>query len=97
MNPEFRRNLWLEATPVRMLVVTLGFALLVSAAWTTTKAETGANVAFWLGYTALVLFGGYHAVSTISDEIEDRTWDWQRLSGQSAWSLLWGKILKGYI
>ncbi len=95
MNPELRRNLWLELTTHRLVampaVLFLVFVLFASR-----------NVSDWQGAvfsTALATFivivhlwGAYKASEAVTDEVRDRTWDWQRLSALDPWRMTWGKL-----
>ena len=95
MNPELRRNLWLELTTHRLvampLVLFLVFVLFASR-----------NVSDWQGavfstavgmFIVLVhLWGTYKASEAVTDEVRDRTWDWQRLSALDPWRMTWGKL-----
>ena len=95
MNPELRRNLWLELTTHRLVVMPavlfLVFVLFASR-----------NVSDWQGAvfsTAVAMFiviihlwGTYKASEAVTDEVRDRTWDWQRLSALDPWRMTWGKL-----
>ena len=95
MNPELRRNLWLELTTHRLVamptVLFLVFVLFASR-----------NLSDWQGVvfsTAVALFivivhlwGTYKASEAVTDEVRDRTWDWQRLSALDPWRMTWGKL-----
>ena len=95
MNPELRRNLWLEITTHRLLAmpVILGLAFLALAA--VDRPNAAEHVA-WLGlagFTVLSMFWGARlAGQSIIDEITDKTWDWQRLSTLGPWTMTWGKL-----
>ena len=95
MNPELRRNLWLEITTHRLLAmpVVLGLAFLVLAAIDQPNAVEHVS---WLGLGGFgvltVLWGSRLAGNSIIDEIADKTWDWQRLSTLSPWTMTWGKL-----
>lgn len=94
-NPELRRNLWLEITTHRLLAmpVVLGLAFLVTAALDKPNAVEHAG---WLGLGGFVLltvlWGSRLAANSIIDEMVDKTWDWQRLSILSPWTMTWGKM-----
>ena len=96
MNPELRRNLWLEITTHRLLAmpVILGLAFLALAA--VDRPNAAEHVA-WLGlggFTVLsMLWGARLAGNSIIDEITDKTWDWQRLSTLGPWTMTWGKLI----
>ena len=95
MNPELRRNLWLEITKHRLLAmpVVLGLAFLALAA--IDKPNAAEHVG-WLGLGGFVvltmLWGARLAGNSIVDEIADKTWDWQRLSTLGPWTMAWGKL-----
>lgn len=95
MNPELRRNLWLELTPHRLLampaVLFLLFGLLATQAgreWPSTLTSTATAI-----FVALVVFwGARQAGASVTDEVRGRTWDWQRLSSLTPWEMTWGKL-----
>ncbi len=96
MNPELRRNLWLEISMHRLIampaVLGLGFVVIASLGksdWREGVAWTAAMVFF-----ALTLFWGARlAGEAISDEVRGKTWDLQRMSAIPPWSMTWGKLL----
>ena len=96
INPEFRRNLWLELTPSRLIGMPLVLGVFFFLAYTMDDKQYGASVAS----TALTLFGllaflwGIRLASeTLISEIRDHTWDSQRMSVIGPWSMTWGKLL----
>lgn len=95
MNPELRRNLWLEITTHRLLAMpaVLGLAFLALAAIDKPKAVEHVS---WLGLAGFslitLLWGSRLAGNSIVDEMLDKTWDWQRLSTLSPWTMAWGKL-----
>jgi hypothetical protein len=95
MNPELRRNVWLELTAQRLVampvVLFLVFVLFASrdvAGWAETVFTTA--VAFFV--VLVHLWGTYKASESVTDEVSDRTWDWQRLSALDPWRMTWGKL-----
>ncbi|HEY0282778.1 MAG TPA: hypothetical protein VGC27_09160 [Rhizomicrobium sp.] len=93
MNPEFQRNLWLELTPRRMLLMALVLALVFFAAALTDGAVSGpGQAARWLYYLIVVVWGTRNAALSVVGEIRDRTWDLQRLSSLGAGAMSWGKL-----
>jgi len=95
MNPELRRNLWLEITTHRLLAMpaVLGLAFLMLAAIDKPNAVEHVS---WLGLGGFgmltLLWGSRLAANSIIDEIVEKTWDWQRLSTLSPWTMTWGKL-----
>ena len=96
INPEFRRNLWLELTPSRLVGMPLVLGLLFFLAYLLDDKQYGENVAT----TALLLFGllaclwGTRLASeSLITEIREHTWDGQRMSVIGPWSMTWGKLL----
>jgi hypothetical protein len=95
MNPEFRRNIWLEITTHRLVGMPFILALVLLAIATTagSNAMRAVNVAALFGFAALtILWGSRLALNSILDEVTDKTWDWQRLSTLSPWAMTWGKL-----
>lgn len=93
MNPEFVRNLWLEATPFRLALIA-GVLLLVFAA---TNAAPGLfssqGTALTLYFFFVVLWGTRSAALSVVGEIRERTWDSQKLSAIGPIDMVWGKLL----
>lgn len=94
-NPELRRNLWLEATPARLVLVPAILGGIFFLAFVADEHRLGAVTAT----VALVCLGvltwgwGAHlAAESILAELRGRTWDWQRMSGLGGWTLTWGKL-----
>jgi hypothetical protein len=92
LNPGFRRNLWLEWSLHRMVLVggATGGVLTVAGVFTT--GNIVANVALIVFLFAAVLWGAHRAGDTILDELRERTWDAQRMSAIDPWTMLWGKL-----
>jgi hypothetical protein len=92
MNPEFRRNLWLELTP-RRIIFMVGILALVFFAASVTSAQYGpASAARTFYMLIVVLWGTRNAALSVVGEIRDRTWDGQRLSSIGASQMTWGKL-----
>ena len=93
MNPEFRRNLWLELTPRRIALMVGILALAFFAAALPGDFSYGpSTVAKWLYYAIVVLWGTRSAALGVVGEIRDRTWDAQRLSSLGPGEMTWGKL-----
>lgn len=101
MNPEFQRNLWLEASPRRIAWAAVTLALVYGATAALSRNNPGgAMVALGVVGSAVfvvcgLIWGARAAANSVLSEIADRTWDFQRLSALDAWTMTWGKLLGG--
>lgn len=96
INPELRRNGWLEITPHRLLAMPLllGMVFLAVGALARTDARAALSWAGLTGFVLLTLVWGTRlAANAFLDEVADKTWDWQRLSILQPWEMTWGKLL----
>lgn len=95
MNPELRRNLWLEFSLHRLIaapVVIALIAMLIVAATNDVLQHIATASAF--GYVVIVLlWGSKLAGASVIEEARDRTWDAQRMSSITPWGMTWGKLL----
>lgn len=95
MNPEFRRQLWLNFSPIRLAVLPLLQLTTFAAIFFSLHDHTAQAVAATgIGiFVALVLLGGtFAAGASVMDEISERTWDQQRMSAMQPWGMTWGKL-----
>ncbi len=93
MNPEFVRNLWLEATPFRLALIA-GVLLLVFAATNVAPGLfSSQGTALTLYFFFVVLWGTRSAALSVVGEIRERTWDSQKLSAIGPVQMVWGKLL----
>ncbi|MDP8916221.1 MAG: hypothetical protein M3M95_03245 [Pseudomonadota bacterium] len=99
MNPELQRNLWLEASPRRLawagLVVLLLYAAAVLINSQTPEPDLLAglgSVGAFVFFAAALVWGVRLAGQSVSTEIGERTWEFQRLSALDPWSMTWGKL-----
>ncbi len=93
-NPELLRNLWLEATPFRLVQI-LGLLLVVFAVSSAAPRNllTPEGAAMTLYWFFVVLWGTRNAALSVVGEIRERTWDSQKLSAVSPGTMMWGKLL----
>ncbi len=96
MNPEFQRNLWLNFSTGRLIMMpailgAIFFAVsLVPEDFEDMSLRATAEFLFVL----IVIFWGTRlAARAVVGEIRDRTWDGQRMSAIAPWSMVWGKLL----
>lgn len=93
MNPELMRNLWLELSPTRLIIMFGVLALLfVTASLGGNDLNSPASVAESMFVLIVVLWGTRKAAEAVIGEIRERTWDNQRLSAITAWDMVWGKL-----
>ena len=95
MNPEFRRQLWLQFSATRLIVL----PLLVLACFAAVGLSQPNDLAQSLAVTGAVLFGllvwgmgTLAAGASVIDEITEHTWDQQRMSALQPWAMTWGKL-----
>lgn len=93
MNPELRRNLWLELSVHRLVatpaIIALVCALILSNAH---SPEPLAAVAGAASALLLAAFGSKLAADSVGDEARNRTWDAQRLTSLGPWQMTLGKL-----
>ena len=90
-NPEFRRHVWLELTPHRLVVMPVLLAMIFLLVGMSADTARGNAIAF----TALAIFallcplwGARLTVDSVADEFRDKTWDTQRMFALTSWVLL---------
>ena len=93
VNPEFRRNVWLELTPARLGVSMLGVVAILALVGSRSSSSAELNEAAEFVFALVVFFwGGQLAAEAVVQEIVERTWDSQRMSALGPWSMSWGKL-----
>lgn len=92
MNPEFRRNLWLEFSTERLLIVPAVVALAAIAVTGTLGRSIALNIATYAAIAIGIIWGSTQASASLLNEITARTWDMQRASSLSGWQMTWGKL-----
>ncbi|MEM7222722.1 MAG: hypothetical protein AAF495_07075 [Pseudomonadota bacterium] len=95
LNPEFRRNLWLELTPQRLLLmpIILGLFFAIAAQMGSAANDAIDRVGGIMFILLVVLWGCRRAAASVAGEVREGTWDWQRMSALGPWSMAWGKLL----
>lgn len=95
MNPELQRHLWLDATPRRLTWAGVGVLVAFVLVWLIDRGRhayvstiAGAVIFFAAG----LVWAPRAARRSATREELDGTWDFQRLSALSPWSLAWGKL-----
>ncbi|GMR07357.1 MAG: hypothetical protein BMS9Abin26_0360 [Gammaproteobacteria bacterium] len=97
INPEFQRNIWLEFTLHRLLATPIIIGAVFLLLFLSSSSLEGFwvlanNVSMILLVVIMLFWGVRQAAEAVSTEIKDRTWDGQRMSAISPWSLAWGKL-----
>jgi hypothetical protein len=94
LNPEFQRNLWLEVTLHRLIGMPLVLAMVFLLVGLSAEKDLHlATAALWTCHLFAFGWGTYLAGETVTSEVKHRTWDLQRLTSISPWSMTWGKLL----
>lgn len=95
MNPELQRLLWLELTPTRVGSVLATVVAMLALGWLIDGRAPGATTSTFAlaGFVIFTLAWGAMQVSaSMLDELRQRTWDQQRMSALSPWTMTWGKL-----
>jgi hypothetical protein len=98
-SPELQRNLWLQLSWGRVLAAPILIGIVVAAmlaAWNPVPSHL-AEYARW-GFVLLVaLWSTRRVADSLAEEVGGGTWEIQRMTGMSAWSMVWGKLIGGAI
>ena len=83
-NPEFKRNVWLELSTQRLILMPAVLGVIAALIIFLTQADD-AEQTLLIAFSAigLVLVGGWGSLAvanSINSEVAERTWDQQRLS-----------------
>lgn len=97
-NPEFTRNLWLEARPARLIaMMALLGALFLLVGVRAGLGDALSNTAL-TAYVAIVfIWGNRLAANSVIQEVNEGTWDSQRMSAITPWAMTIGKLYGGTI
>ncbi|WP_158595962.1 hypothetical protein [Oleomonas cavernae] len=97
LNPELRRNLWLELSTQRLIAMPAVLFLLFMMGWTWDQQAAVAQTAMVVCWAILVFWGSRMACDSVVSEVQGRTWDGQRLSGIGPSAMTLGKLLGGTV
>lgn len=96
MNPEFRRQLWLQFSPARLVLMPalliLGSVAVALSANEDNLMEALAGAVLSAFFLIVYGMGTNAAGASILEEIQERTWDQQRMSAMQPWTMTWGKL-----
>jgi len=96
VNPELQRNLWLEFSLHRLVVMpgVLALIFLCAALGTQPNSDVGVATTGLLLFTGLAGFwGARRAADSVTEEFRGKTWDGQRMSALGPWGMTWGKLV----
>ncbi|WP_211465266.1 hypothetical protein [Collimonas silvisoli] len=96
INPEFKRNLWLQFSLHRLIAMPAILGLIFFTLSIANNNFPGAvaqdSVAVILFIGIVGLWGTRNAGNAVIEEIRDKTWDQQRMSALNPWTMTWGKL-----
>ena len=92
-NPEFRRHLWLDFSVHRLILTPLIVGLVVYLAHSLFSDHWAASTAYGIAWFFIFLWGTRLASEAVIEEVNQGTWDFQRQSTISPWSMAWGKLI----
>jgi hypothetical protein len=96
LNPEFTRNCWLELTTHRLLAAPLVLSIVLGPQIKREGVDVSLRAMYPYALTifvgATIIWGARMAYESIMTELREKTWDWQRMSAMSPWSMVWGKL-----
>ncbi len=96
INPEFRRNVWVQFTWTRLLAAPLLTVIACYAFLLVNNHDYSLlqRVAEFVGGSVIVgLWGTRRAADSLAEEVSGGTWESQRMSGLGAWQMTWGKLI----
>jgi hypothetical protein len=95
MSPELKRNLWLEFTSSRVILMTSVLGLVAIAIYLISGRHFGPLGPIGVaGFVFITIFwGSRNAARSVIGEIRERTWDFQRLSAVTPVSMTFGKLM----
>lgn len=96
MNAELRRYVWLELTRFRLIATPIIVAVvmfLIVASGGDNPWDTIASASLAAFSLCVLIVGSARAFASVTEEVRDRTWDFQRMSALPPWSLAIGKMI----
>lgn len=102
INPEFAKNIWLEFSWQRLLVMPFAIAMICVLIFVSEsdnedymqEVMEAIHTFSLVGFVGVcALWGMKNAGDSITDEYNEKTWDWQKMSITGPWKLTWGKLL----
>ncbi len=97
INPEFQRNIWLECSFHKLIMIPallaiIFIAMVVSIDNRQLVAASVTGTALVVYFILIGLWGVKLAANTVTGEVREKTWDNQRMTSSNAWSMTWAKL-----
>jgi hypothetical protein len=95
VTPEFHRQLWLNFSAFRLISMPFIMSLIVFTVAMSDPERWQANIfiyALYSYYICVFIWGNYVVAHTASNEVNIKTWDFQRMSSIGPWELTIGKL-----
>ena len=92
INPEIRRYYWLDFSMHRLVLMPVVLGAIFLLYHLVGKTSTTVSGTITCYFVLVFLWGSYRASGAVIEEINANTWDYQRLSSMSPWSLSWAKV-----
>lgn len=99
LSPELQRNVWLQLSWGRLLAAPILLGIVVAALLQAMAPPpiVMAEFARWGFVLLMALWSTRRVADALAEEVGGGTWESQRMSGMSAWSMVWGKMFGGAI
>lgn len=92
MNPEFKRNIWQELSTQRLIALPAILVAVFFIAYLKGGFSLIPDTALSALFLLLVVWGTSLAADAIFSEIQDHTWNSQKMTPLGPWSMTWGKL-----
>ena len=94
MNPELQRNLWLEVSLHRLVLIPGVIFAVAALLQAVDRSGMAVNKMSIIGFLCVTMvWGARQAANSVLEEARSRTWDIQRLCALSPWRMTWGKLI----
>jgi hypothetical protein len=99
LSAELQRNIWLQLSWGRIVAAPVLIGIVVAALLASLEPHPNAMAEIARGAFVLLLalWSTRRVADSLAEEVGGGTWESQRMSGLSAWSMVWGKIVGGAI